>query len=65
MGHQGFESRTITRKRNKNKHKINGLCIYCSKKVEKNKVMCKHHLDYHKKARIKLKSKIIGEEERE
>ena len=46
MGHQGFRSRTITKKRHRDKHRENGLCSNCSKQVEKGKRLCEYHLKY-------------------
>lgn len=47
-GHQGFQSRTGTRKRNKLKHKKMGLCVYCSQKAVEGQVYCEKHREYHR-----------------
>lgn len=55
MGHQGFASRTRTKKRFKDKHKSLGLCVECSNKAKKNRTRCKFHLGVQKIYRDKIR----------
>ncbi len=51
MGHQGFASRTPTRKRNQDKHREEGKCLLCSRKVKKGRTRCEYHLKYQREHR--------------
>jgi hypothetical protein len=56
-GHQGYKSRTITRQRNRIKHKLMGLCVQCSKKVFENHIRCKKHFIKQKESIKKSREK--------
>jgi hypothetical protein len=45
MAHQGFVSRTVTRRRNIQKHKEKGLCVCCSKKTTEGRMKCEQCLE--------------------
>ena len=51
------ESRRISKKKNRDKHKALGLCTKCSKKAVAGKTLCKHHLAYNRKQQRKRKLK--------
>ncbi len=58
MGHQGYESRARTRKRNRDKHKKLGLCVYCSNEAVPNRAACKYHLERDREKSKKCREKI-------
>ncbi len=54
----GTKQRTENRKRNRDKHKEEGLCPYCIEKVEKDKSLCKYHLNYRKENQKKYRENL-------
>ena len=53
MGHQGFASRTRTKRRYQNKHIELGLCKRCNKKALKGHKLCAYHIRKEKEWRNK------------
>lgn len=54
----GLFSANECRKRNQQKHRDNGLCVDCSKKVQDGRKYCKYHLIKRKERMDRRKEEI-------